>query len=303
MNKKNIFSSKLTFPPRLNSINQDDQKGGIPMTIIIGALCDGGNTVLLLSDKRITTVPHEFVFESQTKKIDIDSNSSILTSGVISNLVFIKDSKVALQEQVTIKGKAEIIAQNFSLFRAYKFTQEYLSLHGILNFNDFHSKQKYLNDSLVGGLIEQEKIYNIGVELILGGVDGDGGHLYNISHPGTHYNQDMIGFCSAPILTNSRVGTIFEFCNYTTNSPLSKVLSIAFIAKKRTEILGGIGEKTEAWAINSAEGIKEISEETMLKLEGKYIETKKKLSSVFNKIEIEEKEISYQEKENIESES
>ncbi len=49
------------------------------MTILIGALCDGGDTVLLLSDNMITT-SFGLVFEAKTKGLEFTPTALILTA-------------------------------------------------------------------------------------------------------------------------------------------------------------------------------------------------------------------------------
>ena len=71
-------------------------------------------------------------------------------------------------------------------------------------------------------------------------------------------------------------------------------MSITFTAKKRTEVLGGIGKETDIWTINNEDGIKKVSKETISKLEEKYNETKNKFSEVFDGIEINKEEIKYE---------
>jgi len=59
---KNTYTPpRLTFPPDLNSMESESQEGGKPMTILIGALCDEGNTVVLLADKVTTLQPQALV--------------------------------------------------------------------------------------------------------------------------------------------------------------------------------------------------------------------------------------------------
>jgi len=292
---KNTYTPpRLTFPPDLNSMESESQEGGKPMTILIGALCDEGNTVVLLADKVTTLQPQALVFGHSTKGIELTSHSMVLTSGFASNYVFIENVKSALNPQMGILQIAENLKFGYHHFRFGKVTSEVLGTQGFTSFDEYHQKQKLLDSTLIGQLADRVGFYNLGVELLLGGIDSKG-HIFYIMNPGTYQNWDEPGFACAGFAAN-RASPIFEFFDYSKDLTLSEVLSIVFVAKKRTEALSGIGQETDVWTINVKDGIRKISEETISKLEKRYSEIKDRFSGISKEIEIEEKEIKYLEK-------
>ena len=282
---------KLTLKNGWNNMEKESQKGECPMTILIGALCEGGDSIILLADKMTVLQPQSLVFGQSTKGIELTPFSFVLTAGMTSNYVFINAMKSSLNPQMSIMQIAELLIMHYRNFRLNKVASEVLALQGFNSFDEFHHKQKYLDGTLVGGLVEQARFYNLGVELILGGID-DTGHIFHIGNPGTYFNCDEPGFVCVGIGAN-RASPIFEFLDYSKDLSLSKVLSIVYLSKKRTEALSGIGESTDIWIVTKEEGIRKLSNQTLLKLEEMNSSTKTNFSAIYRDIEIEEQDISY----------
>lgn len=212
-------------------MEKESQKGECPMTILIGALCEGGDSLILLADKMTVLQPQNLVFGQSTKGIELTPSSFVLTAGITSNYIFIDAMKPSLIQPINILQIAEGLASFYRNFRNNKVVSEVLTLQGFNTFDEFHRKQKNLDSTLVGGLVEQARFYNLNVELILGGID-DTGHIFHIWNPGTYVNCDEIGFCCAG-LGGMRASPIFEYLNYSKNLTTEEVSSIAFVAKKK----------------------------------------------------------------------
>lgn len=251
------------------------------MTITIGVLCDDRQRVILLADKMCVT-PTGLVFQVD-KSFRLTDHSLALISGNPTNSVFLEDVRKNLQPNVDIKTIADYIGNGYAIFKAVRITGELLQPQGFVNFADFHNKQDKLNGVTVGSINEYARGYNLGVELILGGFDNFGAHLYHYPQPaGTPNLCDPIGFCCAPFWPNgARAAVVFETLGFSASLTDSQALAIAFSAKKHAEVLGGIGKETDAWLIDK-DGIHKISKETIGELEKKYKRMKKDLSWVKN---------------------
>jgi 20S proteasome alpha/beta subunit len=251
------------------------------MTITIGALCDNRQRVILLADKMCVT-PAGLIFQVD-KSFRLNDHSLALISGNPANSVFLDDVRKSLQPNFDIKTISDYIGNGYALFKAARVTGELLQPQGFVNFADFHNKQDKLNGVTVGSIMEYARTYNLGVELILGGFDNLGGHLYHYPQPaGTPILDDPIGFSCAPFWPNgARAAMVFETLGFSIGLTDSQVLALAFSAKKHAEALGGIGKETDAWLIDK-DGIHKISEETICELEKKYKRMKKDLSWVKN---------------------
>ena len=96
------------------------------------------------------------------------------------------------------------------------------------------------------GEIEQNLVnYNIGVELIVAGINpGDGCHLYSITHPGVSACHDTIGYAcvgsGAPHALYSLIAS-----EYTKDKLVGQVEAYVDDAKKKSEVAPGVGTETE----------------------------------------------------------
>ena len=183
------------------------------MTILIGALCDKGNTIVMLADKLTILQPQALVFGHSTKCIKLTSHSMVLTAGFTSNYVFVENVKQIINDTMSVLQLAENLKFGYYQFRLGKVTSEVLGLQGFVSFDEYHRKQQNLNNTLVGQLTERVGFYNLGVDLLLGGVDSQGGHIYHVANPGTYLNHDEPGFACAGLGAN-RTFPIFEFFDY-----------------------------------------------------------------------------------------
>lgn len=220
------------------------------MTITIGALCDGGNKVLLLADKQLTT-NFGLVFETN-KSIALTPKCQVLLSGNPASSVFLSDIKKSISPDSQIKDIADRISVAYVSFRAVRFWLEYLAPHGFTSFIDFHAKQRNLDGVFVGSIIEQAKNYNLGLEILIGGVDETGGHIFHIQFNGRPECHDASGFVCAPLLgTGTRASVVFEDKLYSPKMKAEIVYEIVKEAHKRSMDLGGIGKDTSSWIIDS----------------------------------------------------
>jgi len=242
---------------------------GEPMTIIIGALADGGNSLIAMADK-LTTAGG--LSENISKIRQISKKTVVLTSGFVQNYLFLDEAKKEIENIENIKQLTEKIAEYYLNYRLGKIQREILPLYGLRSIEDYLLKQKNMVEFVVGSLTEQIKNLNIYVDFIVAGID-EIGHVFHVGHPGTYACFDANGYicmgagalCSLPV---------FEYLKYDKTLPLEEVKKICFCAKKRSEKMGGIGEDTEIIAITN-DGIMIESETDLKKIKDSYEKIKK----------------------------
>lgn len=290
MSKNNYFKyQRLTFSPPWND-NKYKSEEGINMTIIIGALCDEGKSVILVADKLITYPAQMVILENVEKSKKITKNSMILISGSPSNTIFLDSSLTSAKAKTNIKDIANQIASDYRSFVIERISHQYLPYAGFHNFSDFQLKQASLHRDVIRELMGYITTFNLFVDLILGGLDNDGnGHIFYITNPGVVYCHDHPGFFCAGAGAN-RANPIFEFCDYSPNMSKEKVLEIVYLAKKRTEPLGGIGKDTDVWIIDES-GTGKAGAKLISKLEENYKEHKIFSLESLGKINIEKGDI------------
>lgn len=135
-----------------------------------------------------------------------------------------------------------------------------MSPYGFLSYADYHEKNRALNEDMNFRIGKQIAEYDLGVELILGGVDHKA-HLYRISEPGTFKSFDELGFCTVGS-GNRHAAPVFAFYGFKPTMSASDALQIAYEAKKRSEMAGGVGNETDVWIITK-EGGYEITQEAI----------------------------------------
>lgn len=239
------------------------------MTVIIGALFDKGNGVLLVSDKMTTC---NLILENTPKIMELSTRAAILTTGFVQNYLFLGEAKVNASQLSQIDKIAETIACSYRLYRLKKIQQEILPQYGLWTLEDYFLKHKNFNEFMAGSISEQIKSYQIYVELIVGGVD-DTGHIFQITHLGTHICWDLPGVCCLGT-GGSRALAVFDYFKYSKELKKEKVLEIAFCAKKRSEKMGGIGEQTDIKIITK-DGITDVTKDDTESIEKRYSEEKK----------------------------
>ena len=115
----------------------------------------------------------------------------------------------------------------------------------------------------------------LGLMLILAGIDEEG-HLLKIHDPGQYTSFDNLSYCCAGIGTG-HADAVFAFHRYTRKYTLNDAIYIAFEAKKRAEMAGGVGSYTDILVIEKENGVQKVTEKVIKELEEIYDEREKQL--------------------------
>lgn len=224
------------------------------MTVCIGALAENRKKLVLAADKMITAnipIAYQFEKEDVQKIYTLSEKVRVLTAGnalfafeIVENTK--KDiSKSALDGKpfTSVEEYAECIRVNYQNFRRKIIVQSVLEPRG-LNLQSYYQLQKSLNPGIVQEIEQAFINYNLGVDLIVAGVNDDSCHLYSITHPGVSTSHDAIGYVSvgsgAPHAMYSLIASA-----YTKGKTLDEVKTFVEEAKKRSEVAPGVGKETE----------------------------------------------------------
>jgi 20S proteasome alpha/beta subunit len=101
-------------------------------------------------------------------------------------------------------------------------------------------------------IIVQSNQFNLGVDLIVAGIDGTGSHVYYVGHPGTMVSFDKIGY-NAVGSGASHVAIKFALDCLHPNTLLGDVLLAVYAAKRAAEVAPGVGQETEIKVISSSD--------------------------------------------------
>jgi len=261
------------------------------MTQLVGALCENRTKVILVSDRMVTTADGSLAFEHEPKFEMVSPNALVLTAGTVHEPELIEDAK--MEGQASIRELAESMAKSYREIRRKRIEDEILSTYGISSFEDFYEKQRLFHEDTNLQLLRQIDNYGdghgLGVHFILGGIDRKA-HLYYICDPGTYRSFDSLGFCC--IGSGDRhAEPVFAFLEFKPSLLVSEALQIAYEAKRRAEMAGGVGRETDAWIIDK-EGCYEVTRETLEELE-KFHKGQETFSQFHRQIEVRTKKLEY----------
>ncbi len=230
------------------------------MTQLIGAVCDNGRKLIFLADRRVERAG--LAFDRGVKGEPISDNAMALTAGTVHEPELLEEVKKELKNvsKPRIVDIAKKISKKYQDIRIERIKDEVLRQMGFESLNDYYDKQKILHDSMVIDLNSKIEQYDLGLYLLLGGVD-ERAHLYRITNPGVYASFDAIGFL-CPGMGQEQAESTFVWYDYSPLLTETEALYIAFEAKKKAETAGGIGETTDAWLIGEG-GIYEVKQETI----------------------------------------
>jgi hypothetical protein len=249
--------------------------GGKIVTQLIGVICENGEKVITVSDRMVSTGDMTLTFERQRMKATkITSKAVILTAGTVHQPDLIRETMAKAKNEATILDIANILKDVYQTCREQAMVDEILRPQlAIKSFDDFQRKQKDLDDHVVMGLMDRISTYDLGLHLILAGIDTEG-HLFRFNNPGTYRSYDSLSYCSVGI-GDRHTDTVFAWHRYSNRYSLNEAMYIAFTAKKRAEVAGGVGKLTDILVIEES-GIYVIKDDTLDKLEKFYEENEEK---------------------------
>ena len=244
------------------------------MTQLVAVIChcQDNPTVVGITDRMLSTSDMTLTFERDEPKIEIVTNkTSVLTAGTIDEPDLIRDVRGKARGKERVKEVADLFKEAYQELRIKHIEDEILNpLAGLKSFREYQERQNTLHDALVLDLNERIRKYTIGLSLLLIGIDEQGGHIINVNNPGIWRSYDNLGFLCLG-MGDRHADNVFAWYKYTTSVPLSDAIYIAFEAKKKAEIAGGVGQATDMIIIDK-DGIRIVEQQTITELEEIYNE-------------------------------
>jgi hypothetical protein len=235
------------------------------MTQLIAAIADSGKTVIGLSDRMVSTGDMTLGFESPNRKAEvIGSHSAVLMAGTVHEPDLVRDAKDRARGRDRIRDISDAFVQEYLELRHKRVEDEVLRVRaGIRSFDEFHRKQQHLHESVVFDLNERIREHDLGLQLILIGFD-DRAHIFHVFNPGEARSFDSLGYCTIG-MGDRHADNVFAWYRYSSSTPRPEALYIAFEAKKKSEMAGGVGSTTDALIIDE-KGIELVEDETLQEL-------------------------------------
>ena len=115
---------------------------------------------------------------------------------------------------------------------------------------------------IAGGIDQQVMQFNLGIDLLIAGVDDEGAHLFSVYNPGGAVNDFApIGFAAIGSGTLHATQSLIGF-RHTSARDLHQTLFRVYASKRRAEVAPGVGSDTDLAIISDA-GIHYVAPEVV----------------------------------------
>lgn len=244
------------------------------MTVCIAANCAKDEAVVVASDRMLSAPFLTLEFDHPDAKIDVVSQTCVaLTAGdaLASHGVLSAGPGLAGQLQDPfISDFADHIRKNFVEARRRFANEQILEPRG-LNFEGFyqHGGINNLPRDLALLLDSNIQRLQLGVSIMLAGVDRSGPHIYSIEDPGALVCYDRLSYHAIGSGHRHAILTMVAHAQHHTMG-LNQTVFNVFCAKKAAEAAPGVGQSTEMRVI-TRDGIKIVSNAELKLMEPLYL--------------------------------
>jgi hypothetical protein len=164
---------------------------------------------------------------------------------------------------------AESLAAEFDAARLARMEQQVLSPRA-LDVDTYYEKHDELSPQIVAMLDNTLAQWNLGVELLVAGVDSSGGHIFTVFNPGSPANvHDSIGYAAVGSGWIHAIQAFIGF-RHTAEAGYHETVFRAYAAKRRAEVAPGVGHDTDMAVISPDEGIHWLTEGELAQLDDIY---------------------------------
>ena len=236
------------------------------MTICIAAICNQGRSVVVAADRMVSAPFLTIEFDHPNAKIDLMGHRCVaLSAGDVLSLTDLLSESSGISGQLqdpTIRLIADEIKQRFVHVRRRLLNERVFQPRG-LSFDDYYTRGiiQSIPPDLAMILDNQVQGFQLGVSLIIAGVDSSGGHIYTVEDPGTSQCFDRLGYHA--IGSGSRHAMLsLVTLQHGANVDLTRALYNVYCAKRQSEIAPGVGPSTDMLVIGDT-GTKAVSQKEL----------------------------------------
>jgi len=228
-------------------------KYGVPVTICIGVICDSGKKAIVAADRMVTARGLSIEFEGEERKIIPLSDSSVaMTAGdALIHAEILGNAKAEIRSKSVsqVPQIVEMVKESFVEERKKRFEEKALRPRGITLEEFYGGRQRGLDANIIMRLDRQLEDAKLDLQVIVAGVDQNGGHVYALVDPGTAQCFNGLGFCGIGS-GYPHAMSVLIFNNFNPSLPLNRAVYLVYEAKRRSESAPGVGrEHTDIAAI------------------------------------------------------
>jgi 20S proteasome alpha/beta subunit len=166
----------------------------------------------------------------------------------------------------SVQQVAQVLADQYGALRRAQLDAELFGPRG-LSLEIFYAQggQTRMVPQIAGGIDQQVMQFNLGIDLLIAGVDDEGGHLFSVHNPGGAVNDFApIGFASVGSGTLHATQSLIGF-RHTSARDLHQTVFSVYASKRRAEVAPGVGLDTDL-AIIRESGIHYVAPEIVAQL-------------------------------------
>jgi 20S proteasome alpha/beta subunit len=241
------------------------------MTICMAAICgdddDAAGAAVVVAADRMVTMANLIEFEhTAPKSTAIGTRALALIAGDAltgTHLVREVAAEVAAAP-MTVGQLAQALSVRYSETRNHHAEADILVPRG-LTWTTFYGQHQHLVAQITMMLDQLLSQYNLGVELLIAGVDDGGGHISTLVNPGSRpLDNDVIGYGAVGSGALHALQSMISF-RHGADCGLSETIFRVYASKRRAEVAPGVGKETDIWIIRST-GIKAVAPATIAEL-------------------------------------
>jgi len=201
---------------------------------------------------------------ASTRALAMSAGDALIGTQILREVV------ASLTGSPTILEMAQQLAANYAATRTARLEQNLLALRG-LTLQSFYGAHNSLSPQIVMMLDQQMQQFNLGVEVVLAGVDESGAHIYSVQNPGQPQTlHDVIGYVAIGSGAIHAIQSMIGF-GHTGDADYHETVFRVYASKRRSEVAPGVGLDTDM-AVIEAGGIHWLSGEELEQLRGIYEE-------------------------------
>lgn len=169
------------------------------MTVCPAALCkDAEDNLAVVATDRMVTLPGFIEFEHAIPKMSEASARAIAMAAgaTLPGTRIAQEVAQSFTGTPTVLDIAQRLAAHYEATRSATIEQQVLAPRG-LTWQTFYAGHASFNPQITMMLDQTMQNFNLGVELLLAGVDDSGAHIYSVQNPGKpELLHDVIGYAA-----------------------------------------------------------------------------------------------------------
>lgn len=226
---------------------------------------------MVVAADRMVTYPGFIEFEHPgSKMVQLGDHAIVMVSGdTLIGMRLANDAAAALAGSAgPIAAIAADLGVRYAGARNQQSEQQVLSVRG-LNFQTFYANHNSLNGQAVMLTDNQLAQFDLGVELLLAGVDDTGAHIHTVHNPGgLDRNHDPITYAAIGSGAIHVLPSMAGFAHGGTAS-YPETLFRVYASKRRAEVAPGVGGDTEL-AVVTRSGVQRLTSADLERLSSLY---------------------------------